>query len=117
MNQQELGIYGETLAKNYLIEKGYEVIQCNYRFRKLELDLVCSIDNLLVIVEVKTRFTDEFGEPWKAVTKAKQKQLIKAANFYIEEFDVHQHTRFDVISIVHNDKYSRLEHIIDAFTP
>lgn len=117
MNQHELGRYGENRARQILEEKGYTILHSNYRFGKLELDLVCSFENHLVVVEVKTRFTDAYGEPWQSVTKAKQRQIIRATNFYIEEFGVQQHTRFDVISIIHNEQFERIEHIEDAFVP
>ena len=117
MNQQELGIFGEKQARHYLTNKGY-IIRCtNYRKFKLELDLVCEKDNTLIIVEVKARATNEHGEPWMAVTRKKQKQIIKAANYYIEEFDIHFETRFDIISIIHNGMRTEIEHIEDAFGP
>jgi len=117
MNQHELGIFGEQLAKKSLQENGYEIVYSNYRFRHVELDLVCKKDSKLIVVEVKTRFSNAIGEPWQAVTKSKQRQLIRAANFYIEQFDIDLDTRFDVVSIIHNDKETKIEHIIDAFTP
>lgn len=117
MTQQELGIYGEHLAQRYLKKKGYKILATNFRFAKLELDIVCYAAGKLIVVEVKTRQTAEIGEPWKAVTRAKQKQIIKAANHYIFTKDVHLETRFDVVSIVHNNFRTDLEHIEDAFSP
>ena len=117
MNHLELGKYGETLAKKHLESLGYEILTCNYRFLKLELDIVAQKDGKLIVVEVKTRFTDEYGEPWQSVTKHKQRQIIKAANHYIFQHDIQTDTQFDVISIIKNDTFERLEHIKDAFTP
>jgi putative endonuclease len=68
------------------------------------------------VVEVKTRQTAEIGEPWMAVTKKKQQQLIKCANAYIQSRDLLQDVRFDIISIVHNQYRTELEHIEDAFS-
>ena len=117
MTQQELGIYGEKLAHSFLRDKAYDIIASNYRFGKLEIDLVCLAEGKLVVVEVKTRHTAETGEPWRAVTRAKQKQIIKTANSFIFEKGIHLETRFDVISIVHNSFRTEIAHIEDAFSP
>lgn len=115
MTKQELGLYGENLAKNYLIEKGYAFLAANFRFRHLELDLIFMDEEKLVVVEVKTRQTAEIGEPWRAVTRSKQRQIIKAADAYILQEDFNGHTRFDIVSIVHNGFRTEIEHIEDAF--
>ncbi len=117
MTHLELGIFGENHARDFLLAKGYRILASNFRCGKLELDLVCEKDNKLVVVEVKTRETAEIGEPWRAVTRTKQKQIIKASNFYIEQHNVQLETQFDVISIVHNSFRTELEHIEDAFSP
>lgn len=117
MTNQELGLFGEKLAQNYLREKAYKIIKTNYTFGKLEVDIICEHQNKLIIVEVKTRQTAEIGEPWRAVTRAKQKQIIKAANHYIQSNDIELEAQFDIISIVHNTLRTELEHIEDAFIP
>ncbi|MES2587582.1 MAG: YraN family protein [Bacteroidota bacterium] len=117
MTNQELGVYGEKLAQEFLAKKDFKIIETNYRFLKSEIDIVCEFDNKLIVVEVKTRQTAEIGEPWRAVTRAKQRQIIKVANHYIYQFDIHKETRFDIISIVHNSYRTDIEHIEDAFTP
>lgn len=117
MNNVELGQFGENLATKHLHAKGFKIIDRNFRAGKLEIDIIAEHDEKLVIVEVKTRHTAEIGEPWKAVTKQKQRQLIKAANSYISARDVHSETRFDIVSIVHNSHRTSIEHIEDAFTP
>ena len=53
MNNTELGIYGESLAEKHLKEKGFQIITKNYRFGKLEIDLVAEHQNKLVVIEVK----------------------------------------------------------------
>ena len=117
MTQQELGTIGEKMAQDYLINKQYTILHRNYRHKHLELDLICEKENKLIVVEVKTRQTAEIGEPWRAVTRTKQKLIIRASNFYIQEFDVQLETQFDVISIVHNSYRTEIEHLEDAFTP
>ncbi len=117
MTNQELGVFGEQLAFHHLQERNYQVLARNYRFGHLEADLICQHDGKLIVVEVKTRQTAEIGEPWRAVTRSKQRQIIKVANAYILDKDVHLDTQFDIISIVHNNFRTDIEHIEDAFTP
>lgn len=116
MKHDELGRYGESLAQNHLRAAGYQIRETNFRFRHLEIDLICMHENQLVIVEVKTRQTSEIGEPYKAVTRTKQRQLIKAANHYIQQHDIDLDTRFDIISIVHNSYRTEITHLENAFT-
>ena len=71
----------------------------------------------LVIVEVKTRQTDEYGDPDIAVTRQKQRLLISAANAYIFKNSIDLDTRFDIISIIMKDGKPVIEHIKDAFLP
>jgi putative endonuclease len=117
MNNTELGAFGERLAEKHLRLKGFNIIDRNYRAGKLEIDLVAEHEEKLIVIEVKTRNTAEIGEPWRAVTKAKQRQLIKAANIYIFSRNVDKETRFDIVSIVHNSYRTTIEHIEDAFGP
>lgn len=115
MNQIELGIKGEELAVSFLKNKGYYILARNYHFRKNEVDIIASFDNLLIIVEVKTRQSKELGEPWRAVTKSKQKIIIQVANDYIFKEDIHLETRFDIVSIIFNKYQMEIDHIEDAF--
>jgi len=117
MNHIELGKEGEDIAANLLVQKGYQILTRNYRFKKSEIDIVCEFDKQLIIVEVKTRQTAAIGEPYKAVTIGKQKQIIKVANKYIEETKCQLEVRLDVISIVLNQYGTRIEHIENAFCP
>jgi putative endonuclease len=117
MNHTELGQFGETLAERHLKQKGYSILGRNYRFKKLEIDIIAEMNYQLIIVEVKTRQTAEIGEPWRAVTKQKQRQIIRAANQYIVENNIDWETRFDIVSIVHNSYRTAIEHIEDAFYP
>lgn len=116
MTDKELGVYGEQMAQKHLIQNGYTLKAVNYRYLKYEIDIVAEKNNQLVIVEVKTRQTAEIGEPWMAVTKKKQRQIIQCANFFVQSKAMEMDVRFDIISIVHNNYRSKLEHIIDAFS-
>jgi putative endonuclease len=113
----ELGKLGEDLAVQYLTDKGYEILERNWRNIHKEIDIIAKEGDDLVIVEVKARQTDEYGEPDIAVTKRKQRMLIAAANAYITRKGLDVETRFDIVSIVFKDGEPVIEHIEDAFLP
>ncbi len=116
MTDAELGIYGEKLAQEHLKNLGYKIITTNYKYLKYEVDIVTEFDDKIVVVEVKTRQTAEIGEPWRAVTKRKQRQIILCANAFVQNRKLDIDVRFDIISIVHNQYRTDLEHLIDAFS-
>ena len=113
----DLGKQGEDLAVKYLTNKGYEILERNWRNIHKEIDIIAKDKEELVVVEVKTRQNDEHGEPDHAVTRLKQIRLIYAANAYIFRNNLDINTRFDIISIVFNDGDPVIEHIEDAFLP
>ena len=113
----DLGKIGEELAVNYLIEKGYEILERNWRNKHKEIDIIAKDGGTLVIVEVKTRQSDGFGEPDMAVTRQKQMRLVYAANAYVFRNRLDLDIRFDIISIVFNQGNPKIDHIEDAFLP
>ncbi len=116
MTDQELGVFGEQMAQRFLLKNGYSIRKTNYRYLKFEVDIVAEKEGKIVVVEVKTRQTAEIGEPWMAVTKKKQRQIILCADHYVQSGNLSQEVRFDIISIVHNQFRTKLEHIEDAFS-
>ncbi len=111
----DLGITGEKLAIDYLINKGYIIVEKNYRFQKAEIDVIAKKNNLLICVEVKTRSTAYFGDPQDFVDAKKIKLLVKAMNYYVESKDLDVEVQFDIIAIIKNDTTTKIEHIEDAF--
>jgi len=117
-DHNELGKYGEKVAKDYLVKLGYNIIAQNWRYGKSdEIDLIALDSEFLVIVEVKTRKTADYENPKDAVTKKKQSFLIRAANHFIEERDIPNEVRFDIISIIAYPNKPEIEHIKEAFLP
>jgi len=116
MTQQELGIFGENLAVSHLVNKGYTILQRNYKFNRKEIDIVATHNNQLVVIEVKARHSAVIGEPWMAVTRAKQKIIVQVANHFVLTRKLDLDTRFDIVSIVHNSYRTKIEHIEDAFS-
>ncbi|PHR43636.1 MAG: YraN family protein [Fluviicola sp.] len=117
MTTKELGDLGEGFALQFLRKKGLYVLETNYRFGRNEVDIICKDGNEMIFVEVKTRQTAEIGPPWKAVTRSKQKQIIKCANHYLITKNIDLESRFDIVSIVHNSYGTKIEHIDNAFYP
>jgi putative endonuclease len=116
-NNTQKGTQGEEIAIAHLIKNGYEVLEKNWRFKHLEIDIIASINNTLVIVEVKLRANDFFGAPEEFVTRSKQKKIIRAADFYIKENNINWETRFDIVSIIQNPDTLKVEHLTGAFYP
>lgn len=114
----KLGKLGEDLATDYLISKGYTIFERNWRNHHKEIDIIAFDGKMLVIVEVKTRQTDDFGTPDLAVDRRKQRLLIAAANAYIFRHNIDYETRFDIITVVVKEgQEPNIEHLEDAFYP
>ncbi|MBU8892709.1 MAG: YraN family protein [Bacteroidales bacterium] len=112
-----LGEKGEKIAIQYLKDRSYKIRHTNWRYRKTEIDIIAEKNNLLVVVEVKTRTNDYFENPKDAVTIKKQKFIVSTTQAYIEEFNVDYEVRFDVIGISFENGQEKIEHIQDAFQP
>jgi putative endonuclease len=82
---QILGKWGEEIAENYLIQKGYEILFRNWRSRYGELDLIARKENVISIVEVKTRRGLTLGWPEESITPKKQEHLINASQLFFDE--------------------------------
>ncbi len=114
---KEAGRRGEELACRLLEEEGYLIEKRNFRFSHGEIDIIAKTGDILVFVEVKTRTNDLFGPPEAAITKAKQKQIIKIAKAYLYINEIHDtQCRFDVIAVNMEDYINpKLNHIVNAF--
>ncbi len=116
----ELGKLGEEKAQQYLLSKEYKIRHCNWRSGRNELDIIAEKDGVLIIVEVKSRSSNYFGEPEEAVSEAKISRIVAATNDYVCDFNLDNEIRFDIISIVMKDTQTKtfhIEHIEDAFLP
>lgn len=113
----QIGKNGEKFALELLQTKGFEVLATNWRYQKLEVDIIAKKNDQLVIVEVKTRSTAQYESPIAAVTLSKQKNLVKAANAYVEEHAIDLECRFDVIGLIWDGESIQVEHIENAFYP
>ena len=114
----DLGRKGEALAKAHLENAGYEILDENWTYGKLEIDLVAYKDKMMIFAEVKTRTGNFFGQPEDFVDARKQRLLVEAAEEYIYLMDHQGEVRFDIIAILFDNKNNyTLNHIEDAFWP
>lgn len=99
-NKQFTGRAGELIAQKYLENRGYTILEKNYRNKYGEIDLIASKNNDLVFIEVKTRTGKEYGNPLEAVNKSKITRIRKIASFYIKQKKFSSfNPRFNVIAI------------------
>lgn len=112
-----LGREGEDIAARYLEEHGYTVLDRNWRSGHKELDLIVTKDSVLVIVEVKTRTSTDYGDPWSFVDEKKIRRTVNAADAYIRYNRIDMDVRFDIVSISIEDGDFKVEHIEQAFFP
>ena len=95
-----IGPAGEEEAAVFLENKGYKILERNYRKRMGEIDIIAQDKNTLCFIEVKTRRSDALGSPVEAVTKQKQRQIIKLSLYYLKENNIiDPQVRFDVVTI------------------
>lgn len=114
----EIGKAGEIAARNFLENKGYTVLEANWRFHRAEVDLIAKDGNILVFVEVKTRSSEAFGKPESFVDARKQRFLAEAASAYMEQIGHNWEIRFDIVSVLlEPGAEALLEHFEDAFFP
>lgn len=115
--KKELGNKGEELAKEFYEKNNYRVLETQWRFGHLEVDIIAANLESVVFCEVKTRSSSTFGRPEEFVTKQKQRNLIRAANSYIARHRIDKEVRFDIIAILREGGQFELQYIPNAFTP
>lgn len=117
--RKRIGDAGEEIATNYLIARGYRILERNFSCKGGEVDIVASeaCSGYLVFVEVKARRDRSYGVPQLAVNPFKQRQVSKAALTWLSKNRLHDHlARFDVIAILLSpDGSHQVEHIVNAF--
>lgn len=116
-DKKEIGNEGEAIARDHLLQQGYAILDTNWQFGHLEIDIIAMKDNQIVFVEVKTRSSSAVLEPQMAVNRQKQKNIIRAANSYILRNRYTLEARFDIITVVKNEKGTVVEHLPDAYGP
>lgn len=115
-----LGAWGERIAAERLLRKGWCIVEKNYRLGRREVDLIVRRGEILAFVEVKTRAGSRFGPPEASVTRRKQREIETVArDFIMRHRPDSPAVRFDVVAIVVGPgrRLLRYEHIEDAWRP
>lgn len=102
MTNKAIGKYGEELAKNFLIKKGFKILEMNYHYSKMaEIDIIASLGDVVHFVEVKTRTQTFFGAPIEAITKKKLNSIFQCGNFYLQNSKIkYKKFQIDFVGIV-----------------
>jgi putative endonuclease len=114
-DHNDLGKKGEQLAIDFLLKNDYKILEKNYRYLKAEVDIIAKKENILAVIEVKTRSTDYFGNPQDFVNPKKIKLLLSAIDHYVVQKDLDVEVRFDIIAIIHQNNNTKIDHLEDAF--
>lgn len=115
MNNRERGAKGEAIALTYMEKQGYTLLAKNFRAERCEVDLILQLGEALVFAEVKARSGSGYGLGREAVTPAKQRNIITAAQVYLSERDLFESDiRFDVLEV--DLLTGAVTHIENAFT-
>lgn len=106
------GDVGETSAAGFLRQKGFKIIQTNFKTKFGEIDIIAKDKDVIVFVEVKRRITLAYGRPIEAVDERKQRKIRQVAEFYLMlKKMAYADVRFDVIEIIDN----KINHVENAF--
>ncbi len=99
MYNKETGNKGEEMAAGYLQQRGFTIVERNWRFRHCEVDIIASKNNRLHFFEIKTRTSDKYGKPEESMTYAKMNCLKNAAEEYQYQNPQWKYIQFDVLAI------------------
>ena len=111
----DFGKQGEQMVEKYLSDKGYIVLEHNYRRGHLEIDLIALDGDELVVVEVKSRASDTIMQPEDAVGHKKRLALIRLANEYVKTHNRKENVRFDIVTVISNSGNTEIKHLKSAY--
>ena len=113
------GKWGERIALEYLVKKGYTTVTTGFRSRFGEIDIIMKNKEFLVFAEVKTRKNANFAYAREYVSKVKQRKIISTANYWLIQKPTKLQPRFDVIEVYAKDGEHTIKpeinHIENAF--
>ncbi len=112
----DLGKWGESAVADYLAERGYAIVERNWRLGKIEIDIIASKGTDIVFVEVKTR-REPSANPFEAMTRQKEQMLLRGANAYMQSRNSALTPRIDVAAVEGDEHNYRIEYAEDAVRP
>lgn len=116
-----VGIFGENSVCTYLKHRGYKILDRNYSNYFGEIDIIAKKGEYVIFVEVKTRKSDDYGNPADAVNYTKQQKIYRTAQSYILENNLDADYRFDIVEVMYKPtvfggfKTYKINHIENAF--
>jgi putative endonuclease len=114
--KQFVGKYGEDLAAQYLEDRGYEILERNWRCAAGEIDLIAKQKEKIVFVEVKTRTGLGYGHPFEAITSAKSARMRKLVAQWCQQNQTSGlQVRVDAIAVMIRNGKVALEHLKQVF--
>ena len=117
-DSRQTGQKGEELARDYLIESGYRILECNWRHSRAEIDIIAQKNDTLIFVEVKTRSSRYFGTPGEFLSPQQERRIADAAYAYCIQVEHDWEIRFDLIEVLLiKGKKPAIQHFPDAFYP
>jgi putative endonuclease len=116
MDNKSKGEIGERVAREHLEGLGFKIVEAGFRCKLGEIDIIATKNKELYFIEVKTRWSDNCGDPLESITAHKQHQIIKTAKFYLaSKRIVNTNCHFSAIGIDISEDSSKIEFIEDAF--
>jgi putative endonuclease len=111
-----LGVKSEQLAASYLLARGYQILERNYRVGHKEVDLVISRAGVVAFVEVKARSGQGYGHPLEAITWGKRREIAYVARTWIAAHGRAEYTyRFDAVAVIWRGSQPEIEHVPNAW--
>lgn len=117
---KQIGNLGEDLAIKFLINDSFKILCRNFRNRFGEIDIIATKKDLLIFVEVKSRYNKSFGPPSSAITTKKKKHISTLSKYFINKYSLTSYyISYDVIEVIFNpnDDSYKINHIKNAFYP
>ena len=115
--KKEVGIWGEELALEYLLQRGYRMRASNWRSGHLELDLGMEDERCIRIVEVRSRTKPAQVLPHLTVNRHKQVNLFKAASAYVRQYRISKDVVFDLVTVLFDERGYEIDYFPEAFYP
>ena len=118
INNREHGNQGESAVVSYLLSRGYDIAERNYRCKQGEIDIIARpYSGCLVFVEVKTRSGNQCGSPIEAVTRSKRLKIVRTAQHYLIENNLYDaiDVRFDIAEVFDEFEPPQINYVENAF--
>ena len=113
----ERGSKSEQIARRYLVDHGHRVLHFNWFYGKKELDIITEYGNKLIITEVKGINDRYLSDPSDLLSSWKMRNIVDAAEAYIEQFGIDREIQFDLIVVIFDEYGHRIEHLESAIVP